>query len=364
METSKEERPVVAKKRPFVKEDEPVEAKSRRTENLDSQESKVDEQITQEKHQIMEGPVPFKQHWEYLKELQASKSKLQAQIDKQLALCVGFSGPRGERRFRPWSNDSDSSELSSDTETGLPDKISEDPKFFSFDLFNYLDVLPSNRQHLEEFQIKGHHDRAGEEKDASVLENQSNQLEALMKYLEKCPNLKILKIEYEGDKYMDIDDNHVPGKWRHLGTSQIPDFHVSYFSLKDLESNACGTPRVLSMKFQNLEELHLSGFGLSGGPENLLKILNTFHRNLPKLRRLYLILDIYDGSKYFKILQKFASEKNITVEFAGMPKYDLKPVLVKIPNLKIFNPEQGGEDLDGKGLDEKGLGELEEDLGE
>ena len=62
METSKEERPVVAKKRPFVKEDEPVEAKSRRTENLDSQESKVDEQIIQEKHQIMEGPVPFKQH--------------------------------------------------------------------------------------------------------------------------------------------------------------------------------------------------------------------------------------------------------------------------------------------------------------
>ena len=45
METSKEERPVVAKKRPFVKEDESVEAKSRRTENLDSQESKDDEQI-------------------------------------------------------------------------------------------------------------------------------------------------------------------------------------------------------------------------------------------------------------------------------------------------------------------------------
>ena len=117
METSKEERPVVAKKRPFVKEDDSVEAKSHRTENLDSQESKVDEQIIKEKHQIMEGPVPFKLHWEYLKELKARKSKLQAQIDKQLALCVGFSGPRGERRFRPWSNDSDSSESSSDTET-------------------------------------------------------------------------------------------------------------------------------------------------------------------------------------------------------------------------------------------------------
>ena len=205
------------------------------------------------------------------------------------------------------------------------------------------------------------------ERRKCYLERQINQLKALMKYLEKCPNLKILKIEYEGENFMDIDESPFGTgyhKRAHLGTSRIPDFHVSYFSLDYLESWEYGEPRVLSsMKFQNLEELHLSGFGLSGGPENLLKILNTFHQNLPKLRRLCLILDIYDDSKCFKILQKFASEKNITVEFAGMPKYDLKPVLVKLPNLKIINPEQGGEDLDGKGLDEMGLRELEEDLG-
>ena len=52
------------------------------------------------------------------------------------------------------------------------------------------------------------------------------------------------------------------------------------------------------------------------------------------------------------------------VEFAGMPKYDLKPVLVKLPNLKIFNPQQGGEDPDdGKGLGKKDLREPEEDSG-
>ena len=75
METSKEERSVVAK-RPFVKdpskEEESVEAKSRRTEN----------QIIQGKHQIMVD----------LKDLQARKSKLQAQIDEKLAQFLG-SGP-------------------------------------------------------------------------------------------------------------------------------------------------------------------------------------------------------------------------------------------------------------------------------
>ena len=84
METYKEE--ITVAKRPFdketSKEDESVEVKSRRKGNPDSQESKDDEQIIQEKHQIIEGPEPFKQHWEYLKELQARKSKLQAQIDK------------------------------------------------------------------------------------------------------------------------------------------------------------------------------------------------------------------------------------------------------------------------------------------
>ena len=367
METSKEERSVVAK-RPFVKdpskEEESVEAKSRRTEN----------QIIQGKHQIMVD----------LKDLQARKSKLQAQIDEKLAQFLG-SGPSSKpdelsddpllikeielREHHKFENDAQSKGFLNRL------KLSNNLKVFSFDL-NFddyylekelLKALPSfNHQHLEEFRIKGHHDRAGEEQDYMVLESQSKLLVALMKYLENCPNLKILKIEYDGENYRDRDEDFGTGKWKwqHLGTTEIPEWHTSYFSLEYLESNDCGTPGVLSMKFPNLEELHLSGFELSGGPKYLLKILNTFHQNLPKLRRLCLNFDLYDLSKYFKILQKFASETNIMVEFAGMPKYDLKPVLVKLPNLKIFNPQQGGEDPDdGKGLGKKDLREPEEDSG-
>ena len=72
-------------------------------------------------------------------------------------------------------------------------------------------------------------------------------------------------------------------------------------------------------------------------------------------------------SEYFKNFQKFASEKNITIEIAGMPKYAYRPVLEVIRpsnGFKIFKPEQGGEDLDGERLDEEDLGEEEEDSDE
>ena len=45
-----------------------------------------------------------------------------------------------------------------------------------------------------------------------------------------------------------------------------------------------------------------------------------------------------------------------------MPEYDLRVVLVDPSNVfKIFKPEQGGEDFDGKELDGKDLGEPKED---
>ena len=166
-----------------------------------------------------------------------------------------------------------------------------------------------------------------------------------MKYLENCPNLKILKIEYDGENYRDRDEDFGTGKWKwqHLGTTEIPEWQTSYFSLKNLESNDCGTPGVLSMKFPNLEELHLSGFELSGGPKYLLKILNTFHQNLPKLRRLCFKLDNFgrldENPEYGQILQKFASEKNVKIEITGTPIH--RCILeVEHPSsvFKIFNP--------------------------
>ena len=160
METYKEEIPVA--KRPFVKEtskeDEPVEVKSRRKGNPDSQESKDDEQIIQEKRQIME-----------------DVKDLQAQIDEKLVQLRELTG----------------SEPSSETP-------SKDLKVFSFDLKrNNLKELPSFN-HLEEFQIKGQHEKEGYF-SGLYSEEENRKLVELMKYLVNCPNLKILKIEYEGE---------------------------------------------------------------------------------------------------------------------------------------------------------------------
>ena len=309
METYKEEIPVT--KRPFVKEtskeDEFVEVKSRRKGNPDSQESKDDEQIIQEKQQIME-----------------DVKDLQAQIDGKLAQLRELTG----------------SEPSSETP-------SKDLKVFSFDLKrNNFKELPSFN-HLEEFQIKGQHEKEGYD-SGLYSEEENRKLVELMKYLVNCPNLKILKIEYEGE-------TNFHKVWE--------SFYRSYPYFEDLEFNYSARPCILSqMKFQNLEELHLNGFESTETPEKMLKILNTFHKNMPKLRRLCFMLESPNSLRYFKVLQNFSSEKNITIEISGVPEYDLRVVLVDPSNVfKIFKPEQGGEDFDGEELDGKDLGEPKED---
>lgn len=309
METYKEE--ITVAKRPFdketSKEDESVEVKSRRKGNPDSQESKDDEQIIQEKQQIME-----------------DVKDLQVQIGEKLAQLRELTG----------------SEPSSETP-------SKDLKVFSFDLKrNNLKELPSFN-HLEEFQIKGQHEKEGYD-SGLYSEEENRKLVELMKYLVNCPNLKILKIEYEGETNF------------HKG---MESFYRSYPYFEDLESNYSATPYILRrMKFQNLEELHLNGFESTETPEEMLKVLNTFHKNLPKLRRLCFMFENPKSLGYFKILQRFASEKNITIEISSLPEYDLRVVLVDPSNVfKIFKPEQGGEDFDGKELDGKDLGEPKED---
>ena len=213
-----------------------------------------------------------------------------------------------------------------------------------------------NHQHLEEFQIKGRQDKYGD------WESDGNIMAELMKYLENCPNLKILKIEYEGAKsFEEKDNNHVDS----TAYIRSASFSVEYFIFEYLESNPCGTPCIFScMKFQNLEELHFIGFDFGQTPEKWLKMLNTFHKNLPKLRRLCFMFQD-PGSIPFEIFQKFASEKNIKIEISSVPEYDLRVVLVDPSKvIKIFKPEQGGKDLDGEGLDEKDLGEPEKDSDE
>ena len=59
--------------------------------------------------------------------------------------------------------------------------------------------------HLEEFYIKGRNldEYSNWVEEASLIRK-------LMRYLKKCPNLKILKIEYEGEKHVhDGDESNV-----------------------------------------------------------------------------------------------------------------------------------------------------------
>ena len=114
-------------------------------------------------------------------------------------------------------------------------------------------------------------------------------------------------------------------------------------------------------------------------PEKFRKFLDRFHKNLPKLRRLCFKLNegldqvniaesLSKNPEYDQILQKFAFERNVTIEIVGMPVYDLRHVLevVNTTNgFKIFNPVQGEEDLeDEEDLDEEDLGEEEGDSDE
>ena len=99
------------------------------------------------------------------------------------------------------------------------------------------------------------------------------------------------------------------------------------------------------IEFQNLEELHFSGFDFDFiWPETFSDdILGILCKNLPKLQRLYFQIDNFEilvqDPEYDQIAQKFASENNVKIEIAGTPVYrTIVEVEHPLSGFKIFKP--------------------------
>ena len=172
------------------------------------------------------------------------------------------------------------------------------------------DRAPPDHQHLEEFCIRGHYWINDEYKEDYI-----SLFRKLIRYLKECSNLKILKIEFEGevssDNWYDVD-------------------YLEYCPLGLLEYEGI----FKRFKFQNLEELHFKGFDCdleNFDPQGFKDIFNMFHENLPKLRRLCFKLDNIDRlePEHDQFFQEFSSEKNIKIEITGMPVYTSRRISEK-----------------------------------
>ena len=218
---------------------------------------------------------------------------------------------------------------------------------FSWDIRNdrsgekFLEALPSMNHHfLQEFCLKGDgKDGFGDAAWFLKMLPDSNPLnENIVKYLAKCPDLKILKFEFKPE---------VNGTDLALDYPFLDDVHV--LSL---------------LKLKNLQELHLIGVFLGtnfGGlslnsldPEEVFldfeelldfkDYLDTFAQNFPRLQRLCLTCE-NDQNYQNETFQAFASKRNINVEIAivktsfGCSKCAeswMPPVAIN--EMKIFGP--------------------------
>ena len=182
--------------------------------------------------------------------------------------------------------------------------------------------------HLKEFCIKGQNSES--DYNGDVWKKEASLIRKLMKYLKKCPNLKILKIEYEGEKHVSHGD-----EWN------VTYRYLEFFEKEDIFGR---------IKFPNLEELHFNGFDFDYIPSFIFgDIINKIYKNSPKLRKLCFkvdnlgILDPQSDPEYDKILQKFASEKNVKIEITGTPIYtrSRRILEVKYPwsGFRIYNAD-------------------------
>ena len=106
----------------------------------------------------------------------------------------------------------------------------------------------------------------------------------ILKYLEKCPDLKVLKFEFKPDAF-------------------------DYPLFSDMEE--C----IRRFKLKKLQEFHL--IGVKFGDFDVKIFLVMIAENFPKLRRLCLTCEDIDTvleDDKFEIFEKFASEKNIKIE--------------------------------------------------
>ena len=159
----------------------------------------------------------------------------------------------------------------------------------------FLKTLPSmNHQFLEELQLR----------KPCAFGNESVGLfeTTILKYVEKCPNLKVIKFEW----LQDVDIEDAPQSLFFACLSGI-------------------TSHISSFKHKNLQEFHLMGFVIDLDKPSFKNLLETIAENLPNLQGLYLTAELSDDvvgpwDEYAEICQKFASEKNIKLEIRGLPK--------------------------------------------
>ena len=170
----------------------------------------------------------------------------------------------------------------------------------------FLRTVPSmNHQFLKELHLR----------KPCAFGNESDGLfeTTVLKYVEKCPILKVIKFEWMQD--VDIED--LPQSLFFARLSGITS-HISSFN---------------SFKY----------------------LLETIAENLPNLQGLYLTAELSDDvvgpwDEYAEICQKFASEKNIKLDIRGLPKlcdfdYGVKSMCcghLKVHSskvLKIFRPK-------------------------
>ena len=153
----------------------------------------------------------------------------------------------------------------------------------------FLEALPSmNHQFLEEFILKG--DGKTDCHDAAKFLMPVN--ENLLKYLEKCPELKVLKFEFRPEFE---EFTYFP---------ELSNFHES----------------IMKFKLKSLQEFHLIGIDIrdfifdgDASGAKPVKFLETIAENMPKLQRLCLVCDDYDPYKN-DIFQAFVWRKEIKFE--------------------------------------------------
>ena len=160
-----------------------------------------------------------------------------------------------------------------------------------------------NHQFLQELCIKG--DARYELFYATDFLSESPGNPAnLLKYLEVCPKLKVLKFEFKPQSKSDWEELEHPLSLPFLSWIQ---------------------ETISNIKHKNLQEFHLNGLDLDLHTQVFKKLLETIAENMPKLQFLCLTVQLSEPDvhgewdEFDKICRGFVSEKNIRLEIRDVP---------------------------------------------
>ena len=170
----------------------------------------------------------------------------------------------------------------------------------------FLEALPSmNHQLLQEFCLKG--DGKTKYENASKFLNpfpeDKLEYDNILKYLQNCPNLKVLKFEFKPQ--LRIEDG-----------VEVEVYEYPLFS--DIQEG------ITSLKLKNLQELHLIGVDMRfflHYCDDFKIVFERIAENLPKLQRLCMTCQYVEWEPGWNdIFQVYASEKNIMLEISSILK--------------------------------------------